>query len=135
MNNYPNLRRWAAALATLAVFATVIFVTAWSGGGKTAPPPKTGGSKSLAWPMFGGHLDRNMVNLKDRNIPYEFDVQNKQDKQILWSADLGSKAYGGPIVADGKVFIGTNNEKPRDPKDIDPKTKKPIDRGIMMCFE
>src|ERR1700685_2174842 len=85
--------------------------------------------------MFGGQLDRNMVNLYDRNIPYKFDVKNAKDKQILWSVDLGSKAYGGPIVADGKVFIGTNNEKPRDPKDIDPQTKKPIDRGIMMCFD
>src|SRR5581483_5524808 len=41
--------------------------------------------------------------------------------------DLGSKAYGGPVVAGGKVFVGTNNEKPRNPKVLG-------DRGVLMCF-
>ena len=35
-------------------------------------------------------------------------------RAFLWKADLGNHAYGGPIVAGGKVFVGTNNEKPRD---------------------
>ena len=47
---------------------------------------------------------------------------------VLWTADLGSKAYGGPVVADGKIFVGTNNQKPRDPKVVG-------DKGIVMCFE
>src|SRR5262249_24848084 len=47
---------------------------------------------------------------------------------ILWVQDLGSKAYGGPVVADGKIFVGTNNEKPRDPQ-------VKGDKGIIMCFE
>jgi outer membrane protein assembly factor BamB len=58
-------------------------------------------------------------------------------KHILWSADLGSKAYGGPIIAGGRILIGTNNKKPRDKKwnFIDPKTGKLVDLGVMMCFK
>ncbi len=40
---------------------------------------------------------------------------------------LGTMSYGGPIVADGKVFFGTNNRNPRD------KTVKGS-KGILMCF-
>jgi outer membrane protein assembly factor BamB len=46
---------------------------------------------------------------------------------IRWVADLGSETYGGPVVAGGKVFVGTNNEKPRDPKVVG-------DRGVLMAF-
>ena len=31
-------------------------------------------------------------------------------------AKLGSQTYGNPVVAGGKVFVGTNNASPRDPK-------------------
>ena len=30
-------------------------------------------------------------------------------RNINWAARLGSQSYGNPIVANGKVFIGTNN--------------------------
>ena len=131
MKEYPALRRWAAMLATVVVFSTLVILAAWSnnGGGKNDEPKKTGGDKpSVPGRMFGGHKSRNMVNLMDRNTPVEFDVEKNKFKNILWEADLGSKAYGGPIVADGKVFIGTNNEKPRDSKIVG-------DKGIMMCFD
>ena len=34
---------------------------------------------------------------------------------VVWKADLGSRAYGGPTVAGGKVFVGTNNERAAEP--------------------
>src|SRR5262249_28572432 len=37
-------------------------------------------------------------------------------------------AYGGPVVAGGKIFIGTNNNNPRDPAIKG-------DKGIIMCFD
>ena len=40
---------------------------------------------------------------------------------------VGSQAYGNPVVAGGMVFIGTNNEGMRDPK-------QPGDRGVLMAF-
>ena len=37
--------------------------------------------------------------------------------RVKWKATLGSRAYGGPIIAGGKVFVGTNNENPRNKRD------------------
>jgi outer membrane protein assembly factor BamB len=67
------------------------------------------------WPMFGGTPQRNMVNLVDKNVPTDWAVEGGKLKNIKWHAELGSACYGGPVVADGKVFVGTNNANPRDP--------------------
>ena len=76
------------------------------------------------WPMWGGTPDRNMVsNMK--GLPGEWDVQTK--KNVKWVADLGSQSYGNPVVAGGMVFVGTNNENPRDPT-------QGGDRGVLMAF-
>src|SRR5262252_10335649 len=65
------------------------------------------------WPMWGGTPDRNMVsNMK--GLPLEWDVKTK--KNVKWVAELGSQSYGNPVVAGGMVFVGTNNEGTRDPK-------------------
>ena len=80
------------------------------------------------WPLFGGSVQRNFVNLVDKNIPTEFSVTDGAFKNIKWSVDLGTKAYGGPVISGGKIFIGTNNGQPRDPKVVG-------DKGVMMCFE
>ena len=42
-------------------------------------------------------------------------------------AALGSQTYGNPVVAGGMVFVGTNNEVLRDPKQAG-------DRGVLMAF-
>src|SRR5262249_23682519 len=79
------------------------------------------------WIMFGGSPSRNMVDLVNKNVPAEWNVEKGQEKNIKWVADVGSKAYGGPVISGGKVFIGTTNEKPRDPKIKG-------DKGVLMCF-
>ena len=76
------------------------------------------------WPMWGGTPDRNMVSAM-KGLPTEWDVKTK--KNIKWVADLGSQSYGNPVVAGGMVFVGTNNELLRDPK-------QPGDRGVLMAF-
>lgn len=78
------------------------------------------------WPMFGGTLDRNMVNTKERGIPAEWDVES--GKNIKWFVELGSQSYGNPVVAGGRIFLGTNNGTPRNPK-------YQGDKGIIMCFQ
>ena len=60
-----------------------------------------------------------------KGLPTDWDVKTK--KNVKWVAQLGSQSYGNPVVADGKVFVGTNNENPRDPK-------QPGDRGVLMVF-
>ena len=97
------------------------------------PPAKQDESVPLA--MFGSAYVRNMVNLTDKNIP---DDPKPDGPDLLWKADLGSRAYGGPVVAGGKVLCGTNNERPRNPRDAIKNADgdlEPQDRGILMCFD
>ncbi len=86
--------------------------------------------------MFGGTPGRNMVNLIDKNIPAKLDL--KDEKALLWKAELGSLSYGGPTIAGGKVFVGTNNSKPRNPRDTRKNADgdvEVLDKGILMCFD
>jgi len=76
------------------------------------------------WSMWGGRPDRNMVST-EKNIPRTWDVKTKTN--IKWVAEIGSQSYGNPVVADGKVFVGTNNQLARNPKFKE-------DRGVLMCF-
>lgn len=76
------------------------------------------------WPMWGGTPDRNMLsNMK--TPPVSWDIASK--KNVKWVAAVGSQSYGNPVVSGGLVFIGTNNEGMRDPK-------QPGDRGVVMAF-
>ena len=77
------------------------------------------------WPMWGGTPDRNMVS-NEKNLPSSWDLEKKRN--IKWVAQLGSQTYGNPTVAAGKVFVGTNNEGMRDPK-------QGGDRGVLMAFD
>jgi outer membrane protein assembly factor BamB len=130
MNSYPHLRRWLAALGTALVFAGVLSVFSLSARSPRVadqdekPKAETGHT----WPLWGGSLSRNMVNTFEMNVPTDWSVEKGAEKNIKWAVDLGSKAYGGPIIADGKVFIGTNNKHPRNPKIMG-------DKGIVMCFD
>ncbi len=49
-------------------------------------------------------------------------------ENVRWSAAVGSVSYAGPVVAGGKVFVGTNNARPRDPT-------KSADLGVLMVFQ
>lgn len=62
--------------------------------------------------MWGHTPSRNMVS-EGKNPPTEWDLKTGQN--IKWTARLGSQSYGSPIVADGLVFVGTNNEGHYDP--------------------
>lgn len=135
MKSYPTLRRWLAAGVTCLVLMGVAAFAALSNlAVQKGDQPKV--DKDYAWPMFGGSLDRNLVNLVDKGIPIDFDldpdgndtVELEKTKHVKWFANLGSLSYGGPVVAEGKVFIGTNNENPRDPK-------VKGDKGIVMAFD
>lgn len=95
--------------------------------------------ESKSWTVFGGTNSRNMVNLIEKNVPTEWDVAQKTN--IKWVAKLGSRAYAGPTIGGGKIFVGTNNQSPRnlrdtDPKKLNPATKKPVplDKANLMCF-
>ena len=74
--------------------------------------------------MWGGTPQRNMVCAM-KNLPISWDIKTK--KNIKWKADLGSQSYGNPVVAGGKIFVGTNNENPKNPAITG-------DKGILMAL-
>ena len=76
------------------------------------------------WPMWGGSADRNMVSPMT-GLPESWDVDTKV--HVKWVAGLGSQTYGNPVVANGKVFIGTNNEALYD-------KETPGDKGILLAL-
>lgn len=76
------------------------------------------------WAMWGGDVNRDMVS-DETGIADDFDVAS--GRNVKWKAALGSQSYGNPVVAGGKVFVGTNNEGVRNPKITG-------DKGVVMCF-
>jgi len=106
------------------LFSALIVATLLIGGGGLAPDLAASDPGTGDWPMWGGTPDRNMVS-NMTGLPAEWDVESGMN--IRWVADLGSQSYGNPVVSDGMVFIGTNNELLRDPE-------QGGDRGVLMAF-
>lgn len=89
------------------------------------------------WPQWGGQSIRNMYS-PAKGLPDAFgeikfkpgsdEVNTNGMKNLRWVAKLGSQSYGNVTVAGGKVFVGTNNEPPRDPRHQG-------DRSILKCFD
>ena len=89
------------------------------------------------WPQWGGSNIRNMYS-PQRGLPNAFgkidfkpgsdEISTNAVKNLKWIAKIGSQSYGNVTVAGGKVFIGTNNEPPRD-------KKHDGDRSILLCFD
>jgi outer membrane protein assembly factor BamB len=77
------------------------------------------------WPHWGGGLGRNMVNPDEKNLPATWNVRTGEN--IKWEVKLGSLAYGNPVIADGRVFVGTNNDGRYDREIVG-------DRGNILCF-
>ena len=75
--------------------------------------------------MFGNTPSRNMVS-DETGLPDEWN--SASGKNVLWSQPVGSQAYGGAVVANDRVYVGTNNEGQRDPA-IDG------DKGVVMVFD
>ena len=89
------------------------------------------------WPYWGGGPSRNMVSNDTAPLPAEVTIPEPGEgdafdrakaKNVKWAVHLGGQTYGNPTVAGGRVFVGTNNEFPRDPAHQG-------DRGVLMCFD
>ena len=79
------------------------------------------------WNQWGGGPHRNNVS-ESKNIPTTWNV--KKGTNIKWVAQLGSQTYGNPIIANGKVYVGTNNgagHLARYPAEED--------LGVLLCFD
>lgn len=76
-------------------------------------------------PQFGQAWSRNMVST-ERGLPSAFDPAT--GAQVKWAAPLGTESHSTPVIAGGRVYIGTNNGEPRDPQHQG-------DRGVLMCLD
>lgn len=116
------MRRTAVALVSVAVFLH------WTG---------PTGVRAEDQPQWGERYSRNMIST-ETDLPETFEpgVRNletggidlPEQSGVKWVARLGSQSYGSPVVAGGKVFVGTNNGMPRD-------ERSQGDRGVLMCFD
>ncbi len=77
--------------------------------------------------MFGGSASRNFANTAEKNILSQWCVAKGKEQNVKWNATLGGNAFGGPVVAGGRIFVGTNNDQPYD---------KTItgDKGVLLCL-
>ena len=73
-----------------------------------------GVSQAADWPQWCGNDARNAVSA-ETHLPAHFlpesapaDGGGAEPTQLKWKLRLNSHAYGGPVVANGKIFIGTN---------------------------
>ena len=82
------------------------------------------GAEAADWPMAGGAPDRNAVS-RLSGLPSTWDVESGTN--VRWVVRLGSQTYGSPVVAGGKVFVGTNNAGLRDPELAG-------DRGVLLAL-
>jgi len=76
-------------------------------------------------PQWGQRHTRNMVS-PEKGLPDGFDPV--AGTNVKWVAPLGSQSYASPIAAGGRVYIGTNNDRPRDPKHQG-------DRAVLLCLD
>ena len=102
-------RCWTTCLGLAAVLATAGALPAWADD----------------QPQWGRRHSRNMVS-EEKGLPESFDP--KTGANVKWSVRLGSETHSSPVIAGGKVFIGTNNNRPRDPRHKG-------DRGVLMCLD
>lgn len=90
------------------------------------------------WGQWGGSSARNNTP-EGKNIPSEWKIGsfdnktgkwNKEESEnVKWASSLGSQSYGNPVVANGQVYVGSNNGAgylKRYPA--------AIDLGVLLCF-
>jgi outer membrane protein assembly factor BamB len=113
------MKRWVAVACALLAAAVL--------DGVRMGPRAPGGVLRAAEPeraLFGSYPTRNMVS-DATGLPSKWDM--KTGANIKWSQPTGSQTYAGPVVAGGKVYVGTNNEGVRNPKIKG-------DKGVVMAF-
>jgi outer membrane protein assembly factor BamB len=76
-------------------------------------------------PQLGERFTRNQTS-GETNLPDKVDPATGEG--IKWRVSLGSESYSTPVIAGGRIFVGTNNGSPRDPRHQG-------DRGIFYCLD
>jgi outer membrane protein assembly factor BamB len=93
------------------------------------------------WPQWGGSPSRNMVS-DERSRPLSLEpgrlksstsgpskIDGSSNEGIKWSVALGSHTYGNTVVADGRIYIGTNDASLDDPR------LQKTQGGLILCLD
>src|SRR5437867_3954257 len=102
---YPSLDAGASMNIRTIIVATIILTVC-------------GLAAGADWPMWGGSPSRNMVST-EKGLLTDFSpgkykkgselIDPSTTKNIKWVVKMGSQTYGNPTVANGRVYVGTNN--------------------------
>lgn len=89
------------------------------------------------WTQWGGTQYRNMFS-PAKGLPDKFEpgklVKGTENydpatqKNVKFTVKLGSQSYGNPTIANGRIYVGTNNDVPRDKRHLG-------DRSILLCLD
>jgi outer membrane protein assembly factor BamB len=95
-------------------------------------------ARAADWPQWGGSDQRNMAS-DETGLPANFVPGRKRSDgsgidlhttcNVRWVARLGSENYSSPVIADGRVFIGTNDATLDDPR------YKSTGGGLLLCLD
>ena len=118
--------RWTRAMR----WALAAWAVGCTGSGSAA--------RAADWPQWGGTPSRNMA-AAERGIPDTFFPGKKRRDRlgfdpatatnVRFIARLGSENYSAPVVAGGRIYIGTNDE------DLDDPRFRPTDGGVFLCLD
>jgi outer membrane protein assembly factor BamB len=136
-----SLRSWSFAAVAGAATLSPLTLLAVRADDAATPAAKTDAQLVGPgdWNQWAGSPSRNNV-AEAKDLPGEWEVGGfdrktgewKKDasQNILWVAALGSQSYGNPVVANGKVYVGSNNGHgyiKRYPSNVD--------LGVLLCFD
>jgi hypothetical protein len=94
--------------------------------------------RAADWPQWGGG-DARVMSSSERGIPAMFipgkkgsdgaGIDLRTTQNVKWVARLGDQTYSSPVVAAGKVFIGTNDHGLADPR------FESTGGGVLLCLD
>ena len=89
------------------------------------------------WPQWGRTENRNLVSAEE-GLPDSFtrgervggEIDPKTAENVRWVARMGSSAYGNPTVANGRVYVGTDDETLTDDERF-----QRTEGGLVKCLD
>ena len=98
----------------------------------------TAAAVAADWPQWGGGAERNLASA-EQGLPASFHPGKRRrdhlgldpatTKNVRWVARIGGENYSSAVVANGRVFIGTNDEEIDDPR------FETTEGGVVMCLD
>ncbi|MCA9193591.1 MAG: PQQ-binding-like beta-propeller repeat protein [Planctomycetales bacterium] len=124
--------RASFSIGTFSITGLVVLLVFWNVWAMAKAPIQESRAEQLTdqtstqWAMWGGSASRNNSSIAT-NLPTQWNIENGVN--LRWSTKLGTASYSSPIVASGKILIGTNNSGKiaRYPT--------PTDLACLQCFD